>query len=45
MTTIAESSLYLEATLTILMFAAKHYSIAQLFSGSCEPYVAYSKLC
>ena len=38
-------ALYLEATLTFLRFAAKHYSIAQLFSVSYQPYVAHSKLC
>ena len=38
-------ALYLEATLTFLRFAVKHYSIAQLFGVSYQPYVAHSKLC
>ena len=40
---IAESSV--PWSLTFLRFAAKHYSIAQLFGGSYEPYVTHSKLC
>ena len=38
-------ALHLEATLTFLRFAAKHYSIAQLFGVSYQPYTAHSKLC
>ena len=37
-------ALYLEATLTLLRFAANHCSAAQLFGGSYQLYGAYSKL-
>ena len=33
-------AVYLEATLTFLRFAAKQYSIAQLFGGSYQLYAA-----